>query len=63
MFFKSRKLLLIRFALVLVLLSGLVGIVPIQTAHAATLIVMNTNDIGSGMKHCVVGELFVVLKI
>jgi hypothetical protein len=48
MFFKIRKILLARFVLALALLGGLLGTVPIQTVYAATLIVRNTNDSGSG---------------
>src|SRR5687767_5593196 len=45
MLFKNRNLYILNFALVLGLLSGLFGVVPV---HAAALIVTNTNDSGPG---------------
>src|SRR5687768_12081893 len=46
MFFKNRKLYVLNFAVILVLLGGLFGVVP--TVLASTLTVTNTNDGGAG---------------
>ncbi len=48
MFFESRKLMLLRLALIVILVSGLMGAMPEQAAQAATLIITNTNDSGPG---------------
>jgi ABC-type transport system substrate-binding protein len=48
MFFRNRKSLLARFALILALLSGWVGGIQAEPVRAATFTVTNTNDSGSG---------------
>src|SRR5215207_560588 len=48
MFFIHRRSLVMRFALILALLSGMFVAMPSKLVHAATLIVANTNDSGPG---------------
>ncbi|MGB8984319.1 MAG: choice-of-anchor Q domain-containing protein [Anaerolineales bacterium] len=48
MSFNNRKSFIPSLFLILVLLGGIFGVVPVQTAYAATLTVTNTNDNGTG---------------
>ena len=48
MFFKSQKLQIMRFSLILALLGGMFGAVPAEPVQAATHTVTNTNDSGAG---------------
>lgn len=48
MFFNNRKLFVLNLALILALLGGMFGLMPIENVHAATVTVTNTNDSGAG---------------
>jgi len=54
MFFKYQKSLVVRFVLVLALLGGMFGAVPVRSVSAATLIVTNTSDGAAGsLRHAI----------
>ncbi len=57
MFFKARTSLIGRLVLSLALLGGMLGVVPAESVHAATLTVTNTNDSGLGSLRQAIADL------
>lgn len=48
MFFRNQKAIFIRCLLILILLGGMLGMSPVHSARADTILVTNTNDSGPG---------------